>query len=88
LPSGCTARQPASIDIVQQSTSGGSMVIRIVPTLMSGALVMMSRSRTPSRALETLAINRSMTMLSSAANTGEKKRTPNWVSPQSDVPAN
>ena len=64
------------------------MVIKMVPAVMRGELVMTSRSRKPWRAPASRAMNRSTTMLRMAAMTGEKNRTPNCVSPQSAVPAN
>ncbi len=73
---------------VQNNTSNGSIVIKMEPTLINGALVMMSSSRHACRAPASRAMNRSITRLKIAAMTGEKNLTPNCVSPHSHVPRN
>ncbi len=87
-PSGCAARQPATSAHIQHKTSGGSIVIRIVPTPKSGAAVTDNRSQKPARALTSRANRRNTITLKIAANNGEKKRTPKAVSPHNEVPAN
>ena len=84
----CTARQPASMAAVQNSTDSGSTVIRIAPADASGVAVMMSSRKKPARALTSRAKKRSSMRLSTAAMTGEKKRTPKAVSPHKAVPRN
>ena len=54
----------------------------------NGVAVTMSSSQNPARALISRAKKRSTITLKIAANNGEKNRTPNSVSPNSDVPAN
>ena len=88
LPSGCTARQPAIMAHVQHKTSGGSIVIKIVPMPSSGVAVATSSSQNDRRAPISRARKRNSIRLRIAANKGEKKRTPNSVSPNSEVPAN
>jgi hypothetical protein len=88
VPSGWSARHPASIASVQQSTRGESTVIRIVPTLIIGALVTTNSSRKAARPPASDAVKRKTATPSTAANNGEKNLTPSCVSPQSQVPAN
>ena len=88
LPSGCAARQPATSAHIQHSTIGGSVVSKIVPMPSNGAAVTMSNSQNPARALTSRAKKRSTITLRIAANNGEQNRTPNSVSPHSDVLAN
>ena len=88
LPSGCTARQPAISAHIQQSTSGGSIVISTVPMPSSGVALTMSSSQNAGRAPISRARNRSVITLKIAANSGEKNRTPNAVSPKMCVLTN
>ncbi len=86
FPSGCIARQPAIIAHVQHRTSGGSIVIRIVPMPSSGVAVATSSNHNDGRAPASQARKRSSIRLVIAAKSGEKNRTPNCVSPKSEVP--
>ena len=73
---------------VQNKTESGSTVISTAPTDVRGVAVMISSRKNPARALTSRAKKRSTIRLRMAAMTGEKKRTPNAVSPQSEVPRN
>ena len=85
FPSGCAARQPATNAHVQQRTSGGSIVIKMVPMPSNGVAEAMSSSQNDSRAPISRARNRSNSRLVIAAKSGEKNRTPNSVSPKTEV---
>ncbi len=87
-PSGCTARQPAISAHVHHSTSGGSMVIRMEPAASSGTALTTSKNQNAAQPPISSAMKRSVIQLNAAAMTGEKKRTPNGVSPHKLVPAN
>src|SRR5258708_3735016 len=84
----CTARHPATIAAAQKKTESGSTVMRMAPRAASGVAVLTSTSIHPARALTSRAKNRSNIRLRPALSIGEKNRTPNWVSPQSEVPRN
>ena len=72
---------------VQQRTSGGSIVIKIVPMPSSGVAVAASSSQNEGRAPISRARKRSSNRLVIAAKSGEKNRTPNSESPKIEVPA-
>src|SRR5207249_4309655 len=85
---GWIARQPATIAAVQNRTENTSTVIRTAPADTNGVAVRISTRKKPARALNSRAKKRSTKKLRSAAETGEKKRTPNSVSPNRVVPRN
>src|SRR5882762_531239 len=88
FPSGCTARQPAIIAAVQNKTSSGSIVIRVAPTAAKGTHWRQTTSQKAVRALASLARKRRTISDTKAAITGARKRTPNSLSPKSEVPMN
>src|SRR5689334_21211901 len=82
------AFQPLSIAAVQKNTDNGSTVINTAPAEIMGVVVAISSSKNPARALISRAKKRSRKKLIRAVRTGEKKRTPNALSPHSEVPKN
>ena len=72
---------------IQQSTCGGSTVIKSEPTTSNGVATVTINIQNAVRAPVSRARKRRTMKLRMAANTGEKKRTPKSVSPPMNVPA-
>ena len=87
-PPGCRARQPATSAAVQNRTDNGSIVINREPSAMSGVTLRMATAKNAARPLTSRARNRSSSSDNPAEISGEKKRTPNWLSPHRCVPRN
>ena len=73
---------------VQKNTESGSTVIMTEPNDVMGVTVITAKRTTAARPLTSRVKNRRRKMDVTAAITGEKKRTPNALSPQREVPRN
>jgi hypothetical protein len=71
---------------IQQSTSGGSIVISTEPTQSSGVASVATNTQNAVRGPASRARKRSTMKPMMAASSGEQNRTPNSVSPPMSVP--
>ena len=78
----CTAFQPLNIAAVQNNTVSGSTVSSVAPTESNGVAVTINTRKKPARPFTSRLKKRSSMKPKIAAIKGEKKRTPNAVSPQ------
>jgi hypothetical protein len=86
-PSGCAARQPVTRAAVQNKTESGSTVITVAPSASNGVTVMTKNNMNATLPPVSRAMSRSTSTDITPAMTGEKKRTPNSLSPQRCVPS-